>query len=99
MDAGKYWDLGVTPCGARLGIRKGGKGAVRLPRIRVLIICYLVQEVCVPQGKVGPNPHASIAKGKSTSFGQSEYLVYSETQVRIRYVLKMNFDQSGGHWH
>ena len=27
-----YWDLGVTPCGARLGIRKGGKGAVRLPR-------------------------------------------------------------------
>ena len=53
---------------------------MRLPRILVLIICYLAQEVCVPQGKVGPNPHASIAKGKSTSFGQSEYLVYDESR-------------------
>ena len=33
-----YKDLGVTPCGARLGIGKGGKGAVRLPRILVLTI-------------------------------------------------------------
>ena len=26
----------VKPCGTRLGIRKGGKGAIRLPKIRVL---------------------------------------------------------------
>ena len=29
--------LGVKPCGKRLGIRKGGKVAVRLPKILVLI--------------------------------------------------------------
>ena len=40
-----------------------------------------------------------MAGSQSSSYSQSEYLVYSETQVRIRYVLKMNFDQSGGHWH
>ena len=34
----QYYDLGVTPCGARLEIRKGEKGAVRLPKILVLII-------------------------------------------------------------
>ena len=26
-----YWDLGVKPCGGRLGISKGETGAVRLP--------------------------------------------------------------------
>ena len=34
----QYQDLGVTPCGARSGIRKGGEGAVRLPKILVLLI-------------------------------------------------------------
>ena len=33
----QYEVLGVTPCGARLGIRKGDKGAVRLPNMLVLI--------------------------------------------------------------
>ena len=30
------YDLGVKPCGTRLGTRKGEKGAVRLPNILVL---------------------------------------------------------------
>ena len=30
----------VKPCGTRLGIRKDEQGAVRLPKILVLIICY-----------------------------------------------------------
>ena len=33
-----YWDLGVTPCGARLGIRKCETGAVHRPKIPVLIV-------------------------------------------------------------
>ncbi len=43
------------------------------------------REVVVPQGKVVHNPKF---KGKS-SFNQSEYLIYKESQVRIRYVLKL----------
>ena len=35
-DGGQYEDLGVNPFGTRLGIRKGGEGAVRLPKIIVL---------------------------------------------------------------
>jgi hypothetical protein len=37
--------------------------------------------------------------GGSTSFQQSEYLVYKEEQCCIRYVLKMKFQSPGGHWH
>merc|ERR1712187_828988 len=37
--------------------------------------------VVVPQGKPMPS------KWKDTSFSQSEYLVYKESQVRIRYML------------
>lgn len=51
--------------------------------------------VIVPQGKVIANPDL---KGPS-DFAQSEYLVYNETQCRIRYVLKMNFEKPGGNWH
>ena len=35
---GQYWDLGVKPCGTQLGISRGEKGAVRLPKILVLIL-------------------------------------------------------------
>jgi len=45
--------------------------------------------VTVPQGTVKPNPDKG---AKSSSFNQSEYLVYDESQVRIRYVLQMEFD-------
>ena len=38
-------------------------------------------EVTVPQGKVVANPGLKAAGG-STSYGQSEYLVYNESQVR-----------------
>ena len=40
--------------------------------------------VKVPQGK--PK-----ARGVSSSFSQSEYLIYKESQNRIRYLLKMKF--------
>lgn len=43
--------------------------------------------VIVPQGK--PVPQKDV---KNSSFSQSEYLVYKENQVRMRYVLKMEFD-------
>ena len=33
---GQYSVLGVKPCGTRLGIRKGGRGSIRLPKILVL---------------------------------------------------------------
>ena len=48
----------------------------------------------VPQGTVEKNP-----AGGSSSFAQSEYLVYKESQCRIRYVLKMKFETDGGYWH
>lgn len=51
--------------------------------------------VVVPQGQVKKNP---ALKGQS-SFSQSEYLVYNESQCRIRYVIKMHFEQAGGSWH
>lgn len=44
------------------------------------------KEVTVPQGRPTANPSVS-----STSFSQSEYLVYKESQVRIRYLLKLKF--------
>ena len=52
-------------------------------------------EVTIPQGKVIQNP---ALKG-STSYGQSEYLVYDESHVRIRYVIRMKFGTAGGSWH
>jgi len=52
-------------------------------------------QVVFPQGKVVANP----ALQGSTSFSQSEYLIYNENRVRIRYVIKMRFDTGGGHWH
>lgn len=42
------------------------------------------KEVAVPQGK--PIPQAAFS---GSSFSQSEYLVYRESQNRIRYLLKM----------
>ena len=45
--------------------------------------------VVVPQGKVAVNRRDSGAAG--SSFAQSEYLVYRESQCRIRYVIKMRF--------
>ena len=38
MRNSQYQDLGVKPRGARLGIRNGARGAVRLPYILVLIV-------------------------------------------------------------
>ena len=47
--------------------------------------------VAVPQGApIKMNQYSS------SSFSQSEYLVYKESQARIRYLLKMNF-KWGGH--
>ena len=69
------------------------------------------KDVVVPQGPVKPNPLVAekCGEGSSSSFAQSEYLVYREDQVRIsddlphqvtiRYVLKMRFETPGGHWH
>jgi poly [ADP-ribose] polymerase len=54
--------------------------------------------VTVPQGAVKSNPLLA-AHGGSSSYSQSEYLVYSESQVRIRYVIQMKFQTPGGHWH
>jgi len=54
------------------------------------------ESVIVPQGKVKPNKE--VGNGH-TSYSQSEYLVYDESQVRIRYVLQMEFQTPGGHWH
>ena len=42
------------------------------------------KQVTVPQGK-------PIATGAQSSFGQSEYLVYKESQQRIRYMLRCEF--------
>ncbi|XP_052778309.1 protein mono-ADP-ribosyltransferase PARP3-like [Mya arenaria] len=44
------------------------------------------KKVVVPQGKPIPNP-----KWGHSHFGQSEYLVYKESQNRIRYLLLMDF--------
>ena len=41
------------------------------------------QQVVVPQGKPGPNP-ALKKHGGSSSYSQSEYLIYNEDAVRIR---------------
>jgi poly [ADP-ribose] polymerase len=60
------------------------------------------KDVVVPQGAVKPNPLAAEKCDKGTSsssFSQSEYLIYNEAQCTIRYVLKMKFDTPGGHWH
>jgi poly [ADP-ribose] polymerase len=43
-------------------------------------------EVTIPQGKPIQRPEY-----KSSTFSQTEYLVYKESQVRIRYLLKMQF--------
>ncbi len=42
--------------------------------------------VTVPQGKPIP-----FSKFSMSSFSQSEYLVYKESQARIRYLLKLKF--------
>ena len=42
--------------------------------------------VAVPQGKPIPVP-----KFSDSSFSQSEYLVYKESQACIRYLLKLKF--------
>ena len=44
------------------------------------------KKVVVPQGKPIPMPQYS-----SSHFSQSEYLVYKESQTRIRYLLKLKF--------
>ena len=45
------------------------------------------KDVIVPQGKPIENP-----EGKDSNFSQSEYLVYKESQNRIRYLLLMDFN-------
>jgi len=44
------------------------------------------RKVTVPQGKVSNRP-----EWKSSRFSQSEYLVYQESQVRMRYMLRIEF--------
>ena len=44
------------------------------------------KKVVVPQGKP-----ISMPKYSSSYFSQSEYLVYKESQARIRYLLKLKF--------
>jgi poly [ADP-ribose] polymerase len=44
------------------------------------------KKVVVPQGKPVSMPQYS-----SSHFSQSEYLVYKESQARIRYLLKLKF--------
>jgi hypothetical protein len=43
------------------------------------------KQITVPAGKPIPTTYSS------SSFSQSEYLVYQENQCRIRYMLKMQF--------
>lgn len=45
-------------------------------------------DVTVPQGLPLPNQQL---KGRASEFTQSEYLLYKESQVRIRYVLQMRW--------
>lgn len=47
--------------------------------------------VVVPQGKPLTQPQYS-----NSSFSQTEYLIYKESQVRLRYLLK--FKYGGHHW-
>ncbi|KAA6418486.1 MAG: poly [ADP-ribose] polymerase 3-like [Trebouxia sp. A1-2] len=49
--------------------------------------------VKVPQGKP-----VQMSEYKNSSFSQSEYLLYQESQARIRYMLTMKFSHAGG-WH
>ena len=49
--------------------------------------------VKVPQGKA-----LQVPEFKNSSFTQSEYLLYQESQARIRYMLTMQFSHAGG-WH
>lgn len=48
------------------------------------------QPVQVPQGKP-----VQIPEFKHSSFMQSEYLLYQESQARIRYMLTMKFNHAG----
>jgi len=45
------------------------------------------KEIVVPQGKPIPQPQY-----KASSFTQSEYLVYKESQVRLRYLIRAEFE-------
>ena len=63
------------------------------------------RDVAVPQGKPMPNKDPALAKmqgsswggtwgsshGGSSSFQQSEYLVYRESQARLRYIITFNW--------
>jgi len=52
--------------------------------------------VAVPQGPVKASPTAGAS---TSSFSQSEYLVFKESQVRIRYIVQMEFEETGSRWH
>jgi poly [ADP-ribose] polymerase len=49
--------------------------------------------VVVPQGK-----RINMPQFAGSSFDKSEYLVYRESQHRLRYALKLKFPHQG-HWH
>ena len=51
------------------------------------------KSVQVPQGKPVHMP-----KFRNSTFAQSEYLLYQESQARIRYMLTMKFSHAGS-WH
>lgn len=44
------------------------------------------RRVAVPQGRPTPCPEFS-----NSSFSQSEYLIYQESQCRLRYLLEVGF--------
>ncbi len=49
---------------------------------------YDGKKVTIPQGKPIQQP-----KWKNSDFSQSEYLIYKESQNRIRYLLKLQMDE------
>ena len=69
-----YWDLGVTPCGARLDIRQGEKVAVRLPKILVLTM---------PSPLVTERMHARVRRGatRKAPFPRDSLVVRSKPRV------------------
>ena len=66
----------MTPRGARLGIRKGGKGAVRLPKILVLII-----HVPAPMtGAIGSRATRALRSGMSSVLSRPEGFPFNITR-------------------
>ncbi|XP_029007292.1 protein mono-ADP-ribosyltransferase PARP3 [Betta splendens] len=61
------------------------RGSVEPDPSKDVFITLEGRKVAVPQGKPVPQPQYA-----NSSFGNSEYLVYSESQCRIRYLLELD---------